>query len=253
MNEYSWALMKKISTLPFISTGFNLVMGRPHSMPTWDQRMELAKKLGFAPKVILDGGAFRGRWSKTVSGIFPGAQIVVVEPNPTVQKIIASNLSGIRPSPKVVNVALGESQGSATLNFWQGQDTDAGASLLGHVSGQAGHAVQVAVDTLDNIAGRLQLQPDLLKLDLQGAELPALQGAKQVLKHAEVVIVEFGCLDAYIGRTSPRDLHQIMYDNDYCLWDIVDLGYRPYDGAMCSGDFIFVKNSSVLRSHKGWK
>ena len=44
-----------------------------------------------------------------------------------------------------------------------------------------------------------------------------------------------------------------MFDNDYCLYDLVDCHYRPYDGALTGGDFIFVKNSSALRAYKGWE
>jgi hypothetical protein len=43
-----------------------------------------------------------------------------------------------------------------------------------------------------------------------------------------------------------------MYANDYCLYDIIDLIYRPYDNALTGGDFFFVKNNSPLKSHKGY-
>lgn len=66
-------------------------------------------------------------------------------------------------------------------------------------------------------------------------------------------MIEFGCWGAYIDRATPHDFLEIMYDNDYCLYDIVEYIYRPYDGALTGGDFIFVKNSSIVRSYKGWK
>ena len=70
---------------------------------------------------------------------------------------------------------------------------------------------------------------------------------------ATFMIIEFGCLEAYIGRTTPRDILEIMYENDYCLYDIVDCHYRPYDGALTGGDFFFVKNDGVLKKYKGWE
>lgn len=251
MKDNTKALLKKIVKLPFNAIGFDIVKSKAHA--TWEKRMELAKKLGFSPQVILDGGAFRGLWSKKAASLFPGAQIIIIEPNPFLQEIIANNVSRIRPSPIIINVALAESKGKASFNIWRDQNSDTGASLLDHVSGQARQTIQVEVNTLDNISEQLQLNINLVKLDLQGAELLALKGATQVLKHTEIMIIEFGCLDAYIERTTPRDLLEIMYENDYCLYDIVDLGYRPYDGALTGGDFIFVKNASVLRSHKDWE
>jgi hypothetical protein len=40
--------------------------------------------------------------------------------------------------------------------------------------------------------------------------------------------------------------------HDYCLYDIIDLISRPYDGALTGGDFIFVKNNSQLKKYKGY-
>ena len=45
----------------------------------------------------------------------------------------------------------------------------------------------------------------------------------------------------------------IMYDNSCCLYDVASCSDRPYDGALTGVDFFFVKNSSVLRKHKGWE
>ncbi len=221
-------------------------------MATWKERLQHAKRLGLSPRVILDGGAFKGFWSRDVAEIFPGVQIVLVEPNPFIQDTIRSNIADIRPLPILLGVALGQSQGNASFNIWRDENSETGASLLDHVRGEPHRVIQVEIDTLDSISARLGLSPDLIKLDLQGGELAALNGGTTVLRDAEFAIIEFGCLEAYIGRATPRDILTIMYDNGYCLYDIADCHYRPYDGAMTGGDFFFVKNSSVLRRYKGW-
>jgi hypothetical protein len=152
-----------------------------------------------------------------------------------------------------LNLALGESPKMTSFNIWRDPDSDQGASLLNHVSGPASQTIQVNIETLDNILQKLSVFPDLIKLDLQGGELSALKGAPKTLKHAELAIIEFGCLDAYINRTTPRELIDIMYDNEFCLYDIASCSDRPYDGALTGGDFFFVKNSSNLRKYKGWE
>lgn len=219
----------------------------------WRERLANAKKLGFHPQTILDGGAFRGLWSREVAGLFPGAQIVLVEPNPYLHETIRENVSDIEPRPVILKLALGESPGATELNIWRGVEEDSGASLLSHIQGEASQAVEVQVDTIDAIAERLSFVPDLIKLDLQGGELKALRGAERALEQTEMVIVEFHCLDAYVGRPTPRDLLDYMYDRDFCLYDIVDCYNRPYDDALAGGDFFFVKNSSHLRSYQGWE
>ena len=226
---------------------------RTSSMPGWKERLLHAKRLGLLPNVVVDGGAFRGLWARDIAAIFPGSQIVSIEPNPFLQEIIRANTSDVQPPVTVLNLALGEHPEERSFNIWRDATSDTGASLLDHVSGEPGTVVEVQVDTLDNICKKLGLKPNLVKLDLQGAEFLALKGATGVLESAEMVITEFGCLEAYIGRATSRDLLDIMFDNEYCLYDIVDCHYRPYDGALTGGDFFFVKNWSVLRKHKGWQ
>jgi FkbM family methyltransferase len=226
---------------------------RTSSMPEWKERLLHAKRLGLSPNVVVDGGAFRGLWAKDIAAMFPGSQIVSIEPNPFLQDIIRTNTSDVHPAVTILNLALGEHPEKRCFNIWRDATSDTGASLLDHLSGGASTVVEVQVDTLDHICETLALNPNLIKLDLQGAEFLALKGAIEVLKSAEMVIAEFGCLEAYIGRATPRDLFNIMYDNDYCLYDMVDCHYRPYDGALTGGDFFFVKNWSVLRNHKGWQ
>jgi hypothetical protein len=73
-----------------------------------------------------------------------------------------------------------------------------------------------------------------------------------VLRTAEVVITEFGVGEAYLNSTTPLQLIQFMHDHDFVLYDIVDLLYRPYDKALSSGDFFFVKRTSKLLAYKGY-
>lgn len=226
---------------------------RAYNLPSCMDRLEHIKRLGFSPKIIFDGGAFNGKWSVEVKKLFPKSQIVLFEPNPFITNTIKTNLKLQNITAIVKNIALGDKKTETNLNIWTDPNTAVGASLLNHVQGEAKNAVNVKVDTLDNISNELGLIPELLKLDLQGGELAALNGATNLLKNTELFIIEFGCLEAYKERTTPKDLMNIMYDNDYCLYDVVDLIYRPYDGALTGGDFFFLKNWSKLRSHKGYE
>jgi hypothetical protein len=44
----------------------------------------------------------------------------------------------------------------------------------------------------------------------------------------------------------------MMDRNNYSLYDIVDLLYRPGDRALSSGDFFFVRKDSKLKGRKGY-
>lgn len=230
----------------------SVIIGRGASMPRWDERILHAKKLGFAVSSCLDVGAYVGTWSRLISEIFPDCKIIAIEPNPYIYDDLVRSLSTLSSPSIVLPIAVAEQSGQSEFNIWGNPHKATSASLQDHVRGDAEIRITVDIDTLDNIVAKYNFQPELVKLDLQGAEIKALRGASYLLKTVEMFLVEFGCLNAYIDRATPRQLLDIFYDNDYCLYDIVECHYRPYDGALTGGDFIFVKNSSQLRSYKNW-
>jgi FkbM family methyltransferase len=222
-------------------------------MPTCFDRLQHARHLGFSPRAIVDGGAFIGEFTREAATLFPGARFIVVEPNPFVQQSLRQNTHHIAPAPIYCECALGERAGKTAFNIWGDPTKAVGASLLAHVQGAAEHSVEVMIETVDGLAAKYAIKPDLIKLDLQGAEALALRGSPEALRTAEMLVVEFGCLEAYTGRATPREIMEIVYSMDYCLYDVVDCHYRPYDGALTAGDFIFVKRGSALKKYKGWE
>jgi FkbM family methyltransferase len=229
-----------------VSTQFN--------NPLCKDRIKNLKNIGFKPMCIFDCGASVGYWSCETSKTFPGVQLMAIEPNELVVAKTKELLSKIKPMPIIEQCAIGAKDGTAFLNVWDNEETKmSGSSLKDHVQGDPQKKMEVVINRLDTLASKYDLQPDLIKLDLQGYELEALKGASELLKTTEVFIIEFGCLPAYVDRATPNDLLNIMYENDYCLYDIVDLIYRPYDNALTGGDFFFVKNSSNLKCYKGYK
>jgi FkbM family methyltransferase len=227
-------------------------------LPDCNDRLAHVKSLGFDPDVVFDCGAFIGRWAKDANQLFPSAKLVLVEPNSEVYPQIVEHTTEFESQTTLIKAAVGQFAGTMNLNIWENPKHNnkttalAASSLLNHVQGEATRSVAVDVKTIDEIAENTGLTPNLLKLDLQGAELPALKGAVQVLKSCELCIIEFGCLEAYKERTTPAELISFMNDRDYGLYDIVDVRYRPFDGAMMGGDFFFVKRNSQLKAHRDY-
>jgi FkbM family methyltransferase len=226
--------------------------------PSCMDRLKQMKKIGFSPIVIFDCGAFIGKWATSVAEIYPKAKFILIEPNIELLEEIKMRTSLLNKQVKILNVAIADKIGQGSLNIWDNPNHNnrntalAASSLLEHVQGIPKKKIDVRITTLDNIAEGLGKSPDVIKLDLQGGEYNALLGANKILKTVELCIIEFGCLEAYIDRTTPRQLMDIMYDNGFCLYDIVDMRYRPFDGALAGGDFFFLKTSSKLREHKDY-
>lgn len=221
-------------------------------------RIKLYKSLGFSPKGIFDGGAFIGNWARSVATIFPEAKIILIEPNSTLHSVIQQNLQNFPSSSFVIApFALSDQDDKEMhLNVWENSNHTnmqarlAGSSVLDHVQGEPSQKIQCFTKTMDSIAKMTNVKPDLIKLDLQGFEKFALAGGNECLKHAEMCIIEFGCLEAYKDRTTPAEIFKIMTRYDFVLYDVLDLLYRQYDSALCGGDFVFVKKNSKLKEHK---
>lgn len=215
------------------------------------KRIRWLRTVGFNPLTVFDAGAFVGQWTANTASVFTDAKYVLIEPNPGSMESARKQLADHAPTPVFVEAAVGATAGTAYLNIWS-REAGQGSSLLGHVAGAPQEAIKVTVTTLDAIAEQLGRYPELVKLDLQGFELEALKGSARVLATARIFMIEFGCLPAYINRVSPRELLDHMYDSGYVLYDVVDLLYRPYDGALTGGDFFFVKKDDDLRSYSGY-
>lgn len=248
------SLIKKTIKLPLNMLGYDTVSLNETRIPKVMDRLKNMKNHGFDPKVILDGGAHLGKWSESMSSMYPDAEYLIVEPNPAVSKKIEERINPAGIKYNLIKKALGPEKGETFLNVWEEADTKlVGSSICGHFRDEEPKKVACEVIDLDSIADEFNVTPDLVKLDLQGYELEALKGATKVLEKAECFLIEFGCLEAYVERATPRDLINFMYENNFTLYDIVDLHYRPYDNALTGGDFFFISNNSKLKEYKGWE
>jgi FkbM family methyltransferase len=118
--------------------------------------------------------------------------VVAFEPTPKVFQLLQRTvrLNGMSDVCRCINIALSSSEGLATF----------------HVSGRYGHnslyrlgdeeeksKMQVRTATFDSALHEAQ-RIDVVKIDVEGAELEVLQGMKQVLANHEdiLLIVEYG-------------------------------------------------------------
>jgi FkbM family methyltransferase len=81
--------------------------------------------------------------------------------------------------------------------------------------------VDVRALTLDTVVAQQGIDPDFLKLDTQGAELPILKGAKKTLQENIVaVLTETWCAEVYAGQGLSGDVLSFMHSYGFSLFDI---------------------------------
>jgi FkbM family methyltransferase len=143
---------------------------------------ELIRRLLDRGEAFWDLGANVGYFSLVAAAALQNrGQIVAFEPGATAYQNLADNIS-LNPftNIRLFNLAVAAKEGEARL-YLSGDIADSSASLFGAASGGAGQEVVQTV-SLDNFLAAQGLKPpDFIKMDVEGAELAALQGARGLI------------------------------------------------------------------------
>lgn len=170
---------------PYNRTAFNVFV-------SWIHRLQLDNV-----NWVVDVGANHGDFAQAASALHPAAQVLLVEPLPTLLPGLKHRSTRREGRWHPVPTALGRASGQATLHVDPGDDTI--GSLMGfnkeylrsHPETKPRQTFQCEVTTLDRLcAGHSIGTIDLLKLDVEGFEFEVLAGAVEMLPKTRAVVVE---------------------------------------------------------------
>ena len=171
---------------------------------------------------VVDIGANRGQFALCVRRLYPAATIFSFEPLQKPAEKYAK-LFGKDPRAHLFNKAIAAQAGSAAMHVsrW-----DVSSSLLPFAQAQhdnfpfteESRQEIVSVTTLADCLDRDSIQGTaLLKLDVQGYELTALQGCKNLLKRFKYVYVEASFIELYVGQALAADIIAYLFANGFRL------------------------------------
>jgi FkbM family methyltransferase len=125
---------------------------------------------------VLDLGANVGATALFFRSLYPAARIICVEASPQLVPILRENTRGL--GVEVLGVAVAPTSGQVT--FYESPE-----SFAGGLSSE-GTPVTVTAVTMDEL---LENRPDVVKLDIEGAEFDVVPTATK-LRHARVYLGE---------------------------------------------------------------
>ncbi len=124
---------------------------------------------------VLDVGANIGIYSLLASK--RGARVIAIEADPVNAQALRQNLERNRLTDRVGVYEMAATANSKVLTLRRNPFNSGGSSIYG----QDGGGVAVQGQTIDS----LRLPPiDLCKMDIEGAELPALQGMRETIRRS---------------------------------------------------------------------
>lgn len=144
--------------------------------------------------VVLDVGAFAGIHAiMAARKVGASGRVVAFEPTAAVAALARRHFAwnGVADRVRLVQAAVGDRNGRMTFHEY---DRPYVNSLVPAAddAGQ-GSPTEVDVVTIDNVCAAESLVPRLIRIDVQGAELNALRGARETIRRAGarlVIVVE---------------------------------------------------------------
>lgn len=215
----------------FSSSIKKIVVGKDQNLVSLDEPLEVMERLlkGHRVTGILDAGASNGSVSKRFLQHFPDATAYGFEPNPMyVEKL--TEYAKEEPRFKPQHLALSDQEGTADLHVTESpgitslfsrakslEAYDAKGSTVKKVE-------KVKVVTIDKWAADAGHDIQVMKFDIQGGELKALQGATHTLQNSTLAIfIEIWFNPSYEEGALFGDVDLFLRRYEFVLQDI----YKP--------------------------
>jgi FkbM family methyltransferase len=165
----------------------------------------IRRVLGRADNAV-DVGCFRGKILEEIVRQAPAGQHVAFEPNPE----LAAQLRARFPTVTVHEVALSDESG--TREFHVLAQLPAQSGLLRRPTDRDSDVtvIEVKVDTIDRLLSA-HVPIRLVKIDVEGAEVNVLRGARETLRRWQpVVVFEHGVRTSTPYGTTPEMLFDLL-------------------------------------------
>ncbi len=138
---------------------------------------------------IVDGGAYIGDTLCLFNNIFPQSRIFAFEPQKTAFEQLKKNIQLFSMRPKTVPLCMGLSNTEEELTLYSGENIDSGATCNALAVHNKVPVGTIKTTTIDAVFKGTESPVGLIKLDIEGLEMKALEGARQtILRHKPVIV-----------------------------------------------------------------
>ncbi len=155
----------------------------------------------------IDIGAYRGRVLSEILRVAPRGRHIAYEPLPHMHRYLVRRF----PSVDVRQAAVSNEEGETTFTYVKDSPGRSGFRERTHAGGHI-ERLTVRVETLDRNLPE-GYRPDLIKVDVEGAERLIFEGGiKTISTYRPVIIFEHGKGGADHYNTQPGDIYALLHD-----------------------------------------
>jgi len=220
LNSLSQRLLSQghvqVATFAFDHIGHQINLRGAYELEELTSVMDWLKRSGLVNGHAVDIGANIGNHSLFFSRYFD--RVYSFEPNMKTFRLLDFNASLVG-NVECFNVGLSDNAGLATLIV---DPVNVGASYIGVADSKSKQEQEIELRTLDSFEAINANRIGLIKIDVEGLELPVLRGATKVIENNRPVI---------LFEQHPSDFH----DGTSAVLDyLVSIGYRSFATVMPS-------------------
>ncbi len=219
---------------------------------TFIKQQEILIRLGVIKPVVFDVGANVGQSIIQYKNMFPEAKLYSFEANDEVMSELKA-VANVYTDVQLFNIALSDAVGETT--FFITAVAEASSLLepdprlrsLSKARKYDFRSATVETTTLDVFCEQYALEGiDILKIDVQGAEMKVLHGAKQLLEHGRIKLlyIEVTIAPSYVAQMTLSELLVFTDACGYQLWDFFPFLYTR-SGRAWTANAIFIHNTFV--------
>lgn len=191
----------------------------------------------FVPTTCLDIGANIGQFAIEWRKVFPKCEIISIEPNPHCEKKLK------KLGVNYLQYGISDKVGELELILPKAKSSSKGASFYKEINfnmlpDDEILKIKVPVTTLDTLFLRDTFE--VIKIDVQGAELDVINGGISILERAVYVIIEVSLVPYNTGAPLADVIVRRMEDFDFFVQAIVDTHTDQFDNII-QLDLLFSK------------
>ena len=259
------AKIRKTVNEMLIPTGFQIERSRDYlpfnkrvskKMLTYPTQQKLTNDflIRFADECdfLIDVGANRGTFSDHFFHVAGPIPSIFIEPIPALADALKEKYRDKKNSA-VYQCAISSSIGKNKFHITSNDGQSSSLLNIGrrHLAAAPNamevDEIEVNVETLNNLCAQYDFRSAFLKIDVQGNELKALEGAAEILPRVNAIHIEVSIQSLYEGDSIGFRIWEFLNQYNYVVYGI-DPWFRDSkaNGELLQADFFFIKEN--LRS-----